>query len=49
MTVGELCDLLSGKDSDMPVVMWNDDNGQSGDVDYLTFTDGQVTISGVLR
>ena len=49
MTVGELCDLLSGKDSDMPVTMWNDDNGQHGDVDYLTFTDGQVTICGVLR
>lgn len=49
MTVGELRDLLSGKDPDMPVVLWNDANGQTGDVEYLTFTDGQVTISGVLR
>lgn len=49
MTVGELCDLLNGADSDQPVVMWNDANGQNGDVDNLIFTDGQVTICGTLR
>jgi hypothetical protein len=49
MTVGELRDFISGQDDDRPVVMWNDDNGQHGDVEYLTFTDGQVTICGVLR
>ena len=49
MTVGELRDLLSGKDSDMPVVLWNDANGQNGEADCLTDTDGQVTICGVLR
>jgi len=49
MAVGELRDFISGTDDDQPVVMWNDANGQNGDVEYLTFTDGQVTICGVLR
>ena len=49
MTVGELRDFISGKEDDWPVVMWNDDNGQNGEPEYLTFTDGQVTICGVLR
>jgi hypothetical protein len=46
MTVGELRDLLAGKDPSMPVVIWNDNDGSRGEVEYTTDTDGEVTICG---
>lgn len=48
MTVGELRDLLAAVDDEMPVVLWNDQNGQHGDAAYTTTTDGELTICGNL-
>ena len=48
MTVGELRELLAGKDESMPVILWNDNDRTSGDAEYVIDTDGEVTISGHL-
>ena len=46
MTIGELRDLIANQDDDMPVILWNENNGNHGEAEYLTFTDGQATICG---
>jgi len=46
LELAERAAAIAARTPDLPVILWNDLNGSSGDAQYLTDTDGQVTICG---